>query len=143
VHFAGIDLPLPGGSPLAGERRRVILGLRPSDFEHAAGADPDWPRIRVKPDVVEQLGSETLLIFGIDAPPVTADAVKAATETYSDDDGRLFAGEERAMFTASVDGKRPVGHGELELAVDFTALHCFDPESGEALAVRRSAQPVG
>jgi multiple sugar transport system ATP-binding protein len=142
VHFAGIDLPLPGGSPLAGSERRVILGLRPSDFEHAAGADPDWPRIRVKPDVVEQLGSETLLIFGVDAPPVMADAVRAASETYSDDDGRLFAGEERAMFTASVDGKRSLGSGEVELAVDFTALHCFDPETGDALAVRRDAQPV-
>ena len=41
VHFAGIDLPLPGGSPLAGEQRRVILGLRPNDFEHGAAADPD------------------------------------------------------------------------------------------------------
>jgi multiple sugar transport system ATP-binding protein len=143
VQFAGIDLPLPGGSPLAAERRRVILGLRPSDFEHAAGADPDWPRIRVKPDVVEQLGSETLLIFAIDAPPVVADAVKAASETYSDDDGRLFAGEDRAMFTASVDVKRPIGRGDVELAVDFTALHCFDSESGDALAVRRPAQPVG
>jgi multiple sugar transport system ATP-binding protein len=141
VHFAGIDLPLPGGSPLAGEQqRRVILGLRPSDFEHAAGADADWARIRVKPDVVEQLGSETLLIFGIDAPPVMADAVRAASEAYSDDDGRLFAGEERAMFTASVDGKRPLGSGEIELAVDFTALHCFDPETGDALAIRRDAE---
>ena len=91
--------------------------------------------------MVEQLGSETHLIFGIDAPPVMADAVKAASEAYTDDDGRLFAGEERAMFTASLDGKRPIGGGELELAVDFTALHCFDPESGDALAVR-SAQPV-
>jgi hypothetical protein len=92
--------------------------------------------------VVEQLGSETLLIFGIDAPPVTAEAVRAASETYTDDEGRLFVGDERAMFTASVDGKRAVGHGEIELAVDFTALHCFDPETGDALEVRRSAQPV-
>ena len=92
--------------------------------------------------MVEQLGSETHLIFGIDAPPVMADAVQAASEAYTDDDGKLFAGEERAMFTASVDGKRPIGGGELELAVDFTALHCFDPESGDALAVRREAQPV-
>jgi multiple sugar transport system ATP-binding protein len=142
VHFAGIDLPLPGGSPLAGEQRRVILGLRPSDFEHAAGADPAWPRIRVKPDVVEQLGSETLLIFGIDAPPVMADAVRAASEAYTDDEGRLFVGDERAMFTASVDGKRALPSGEVELAVDFTALHCFDPETGDALEVRRSAQAV-
>jgi hypothetical protein len=118
------------------------MGLRPSDFEHGATADRDWPRIRVKPDVVEQLGSETLLIFGLDAPPVMADAVRAAAETYSDDDGRLFAGDERAMFTASVDGKRPLPSGEVELAVDFTSLHCFDPDTGDALAVRRDAQPV-
>jgi len=143
VHFAGIDLPLPGGSPLAGAERDVILGLRPNDFEHAAGADPDWPRIRVTPDVVEQLGSETLLIFGIDAPPVTADAVRAATEAQTDDEGKLFAGDQRAMFTASVDAKRHVPRGEIELAVDFTSLHCFDPESGDALEVRRATQPVG
>jgi multiple sugar transport system ATP-binding protein len=142
IRFAHIELPLPGGSPLAGQDRTVILGLRPSDFEHGATADRDWPRIRVKPDVVEQLGSETLLIFSIDAPPVTADAVRAATEAHSDDEGRLFAGEERAMFTASVDGKRPVPSGEVDLAVDFTYLHCFDPATGDALAVRRDAQPV-
>jgi multiple sugar transport system ATP-binding protein len=142
VHFAGIDLPLPGGSPLASADRDVILGLRPNDFEHAAAADPDWPRIRVTPDVVEQLGSETLLIFGIDAPPVTADAVRAATEAQTDDEGKLFVGEERAMFTASVDAKRPVPRGEIELAVDFTSLHCFDPESGEALTVRRPTHAV-
>src|SRR5688500_10577125 len=34
VRFADIELPLPGGSPLAGQDRTVILGLRPSDFEH-------------------------------------------------------------------------------------------------------------
>jgi multiple sugar transport system ATP-binding protein len=142
IRFAGIELPLPGGSPLAGQDRNVILGLRPSDFEHGATADRDWPRIRVKPEVVEQLGSETHLIFGIDAPPVTADAVQAATEAHTADEGKLFAEEERAMFTARIDGKRPVPSGELDLAVDFTYLHCFDPETGDALAVRREAQPV-
>jgi multiple sugar transport system ATP-binding protein len=108
VRFADIELPLPGGSPLAGQDRTVILGLRPSDFEHGQSADRDWPRIRVKPEVVEQLGSETHLIFSIDAPPVTADAVRAASEAQTDDEGKLFAGEERAMFTARIDGKRPV-----------------------------------
>jgi multiple sugar transport system ATP-binding protein len=142
VRFADIELPLPGGSPLAGQDRTVILGLRPSDFEHGQSADRDWPRIRVKPEVVEQLGSETHLIFSIDAPPVTADAVRAASEAQTEDEGKLFAGEERAMFTARIDGKRPVPDGALELAVDFTYLHCFDPETGEALAVRREAQAV-
>jgi len=47
------------------------------------------------------------------------------------------------MFTASVDAKRHVPRGEIELAVDFTSLHCFDPESGDALEVRRATHAVG
>ena len=64
-------------------------------------------------------------------------------QRHPDPVDQILAGEERAMFTASVDAKRPIGGGDVELAVDFTALHCFDSESGDALAVRRSAQPVG
>jgi multiple sugar transport system ATP-binding protein len=142
VHFAGIDLPLATGSTVSDEGRRVILGLRPTDFEHAAGADPDWPTIRVRPEVVERLGSETLLIFRIDAPPVVAEAVTAASEISRQDDRWRLAGDECAMFTASVDAKSPIGRGDVELAIDHTALHLFNPESGEALVVRRSGEPI-
>ena len=86
--------------------------------------------------MVEQLGSETLLIFGIEAPPVTADAVRAASEADSDDDGSCRR-REPAMFTASVDGKRPLPSGELLLAVDFTAMHCFS--TARAATRRRGA----
>ena len=68
-------LPLPAGSPMAGATRRVILGIRPTDFEHAAGADPALPRMRVRADVVEELGAETHLIFAVDAPRVSVEAV--------------------------------------------------------------------
>ncbi len=35
VRFAGFDLALPEGSSLVGADRSVILGIRPTDFEHA------------------------------------------------------------------------------------------------------------
>ncbi len=68
VRFGGITLALPAGSPMANASRRVILGIRPTDFEHAAGADPSRPRMRVRADVVEELGAETHIIFAVDAP---------------------------------------------------------------------------
>ncbi len=144
VRFADIELPLPGGSPLAGAARQVILGVRPTDFEHGSTADRELPRIRVRADVVEELGSESMVIFPVDAPVVTADAIRAATDAHTDDEGKLlFAGEERTRFTARIDGKKPVAVGqELELAVDYTCLHCFDPDTGDALQTRRDRQPV-
>ena len=132
VRFGSYNLALPAGSPMANVSRRVILGLRPTDFEHAVGADPAMPRMRVKADVVEELGAETHIIFAVDAPRVSAEAVRAATE---DEDGTLFADDQRAQFTARVDGRKRVSPGdELDLAVDTGQFHFFEPETGATLA---------
>jgi multiple sugar transport system ATP-binding protein len=142
VRFAGFDLPLPQGSPLAGLDRRVILGIRPTDFEHGATAESELPRVRVKPDVVEDLGTEAHLIFTIDAPRVSAEAVRAATETGDEDEGKLFADDQRAVFTACLDAKRSVASGQpVELAVDHSRFHCFDPSTGLSLGTG-AAQPA-
>src|SRR5213083_669088 len=45
VTFAGFSLPLRSGSPLAGEERKVVLGIRPTDFKHEADAPAVLPRI--------------------------------------------------------------------------------------------------
>jgi multiple sugar transport system ATP-binding protein len=133
VRFAGFELPLPPGSPLAGQQREVILGVRPTDFEHGSSGEAGWPRIRVRANVVEELGAETHVIFAVDAPRVSADAVRAAAETATDDEGRLMS-DDRAVFTARVDGKRHVAVGaEIDLAIDNRSLHFFEPESGLAL----------
>jgi len=143
VAFGGHRLALPAGSPLRGRRRRVILGIRPTDFE-AAGptTDPALPRIRAKVDVVEKLGSESHLIFAVDAPRISAEAVRAAQESEDVDDGLLLADDERSQFTARVDGRFAVQTGdEVTLAVDAGALHAFDPDSGLALGAQ-PAQPA-
>jgi multiple sugar transport system ATP-binding protein len=136
VAFGGHRLALPASSPLRGRRGRVILGIRPTDFEPAGpSTDPALPRIRAKVDVVEKLGSESHLIFAVDAPRISAEAVRAAQETT--DDGVLLADDERAQFTARVDGRFAVQAGdEVTLAVDASALHAFDPESGLALGAQ-------
>ena len=132
VSFAGLGFPLPESSPAAGARGEVILGIRPTDFAHAETADADLPRIRVRPEVVEDLGSEHHVIFTLDAPRVVAEAVRAASD--EGDEGKLFA-EDRAVFTAVVDARRPIATGEeLELAIDYRRLHFFDPATNLSLA---------
>jgi multiple sugar transport system ATP-binding protein len=133
LSFAGYSFDLPASSPAVGVQGRVVLGVRPTDFEHGATAEAELPRVRVKADVVEDLGSESHVIFTIDAPPVTAEAVRAATE-HNEDEGKLFAGD-RAIFTAVLDARRPVVSGsEVDLAIDYRRLHFFDPATGRSLS---------
>ena len=131
LHFAGHHLPLPSGAD-PGDRSRVVLGIRPSDFALAERADPSQPRISVTVEVVENLGAEMHVIFPIDAPRVDVEAARAAAEADASDD-QLLA-DERSLFTAALPARRAVGVGErVELAVDTSRLLLFDPRGGEAL----------
>jgi multiple sugar transport system ATP-binding protein len=140
VAFAGMQLPLPPGSAFAGESRQVILGIRPTDLRHAADAPEGQPRITVRPDLVEELGGVSNVLFPIDAPRVQTDATRAAIEAASDDDATLLADDRRARFCAAIDGRRRITLGEaVDLAVDHRHLHFFDPASGESLSRRPRA----
>ncbi len=109
----------------------MILGVRPTDLRHPEEAPAALPRITVRPDVIEDLGSFSNLLFPLDAPRVTTDATRAAIEAEGDDDATLLADDRRARFCASLDGRRQVTLGEeIELAVDHRHLHFFDPETG-------------
>ena len=134
VVFPGLGMPLAEGSPLRGQERSVIVGIRPTDFAHTDDAAPDLPRMRVVPSVVEELGAETYVVFTIDAPRVDTEATRAAAEAERTDEMTLLADEEGAVFTARVDPRRAPRVGEpLELAVDSERVHFFDPETGDAI----------
>jgi multiple sugar transport system ATP-binding protein len=151
VTFAGFDLTVPaevfsnkpGLDDYVG--RPLILGIRPSDFEDAGHGGKDWPVISVNADVTEQLGSEINAIFAIDAPPVehkdTADLAQDADE----DDAAIPLADNKALWTARVNARSNVRPGQaLELAVDTSRLHFFDPESGLAIGHPEAAlvEPV-
>jgi multiple sugar transport system ATP-binding protein len=88
----------------------------------------------VRASVVEDLGSESHVIFAIDTPRVVAEAVRAAKDTSEESSDRLLADDTRALFTARLDGQRSIAPGsELELAVDPRRLHFFDPATGAVL----------
>jgi multiple sugar transport system ATP-binding protein len=134
VRFAGFRIPLPETSPLRSVNRGVIMGIRPTDFVYAADAAPEFPRLTVTTEVVEDLGGVSNLLFPVDAKRVVTDATRAAVEAGSDDEGTLLADDQRARFCAAIQGRHAVAVGEeVELAVNHRHLHFFDPDSGAAL----------
>jgi multiple sugar transport system ATP-binding protein len=153
VRFAGRRLPLPAAlldSRPALHRyfgRRVILGVRPSDFEDAAWGDPSWARLPVTVSVTEELGTGIHAIFPIDAPPVehallagTADAGSPAdADAGSPADESVTRPSDRgSRWTARVSPLSAARPGQpLELAVNTGALHFFDPVTGETIGARR------
>jgi multiple sugar transport system ATP-binding protein len=110
---------------------RVVVGIRPEAFEDISFAEPDRPHIDVTIDVVEELGSDTHVGFGVSAEPVM---VEAARSDDSDDDGSLLIKRDRTRFIARVDPRTQARvHHPLRLSLDTTRLYFFDPESGESL----------
>ena len=136
ARFAEHEIALPPDAPLHGASRDVILGLRPTAFTFDdPRTEPEWPRIEVKVELVEELGDEVQIAFPVDAPRVEAEAVRAAADTGDADEGRLLLDDQRTRFTASLEGRRAVRMGErVRLAFDAHDLHFFDPASGAALA---------
>jgi multiple sugar transport system ATP-binding protein len=144
VEFAGFRLPLdPARRPL--REGRAIVGIRPEDIEDAAFAEPGRHEVEVVPEVVEDLGAEAHVIFPVDAAPVEAEDLRAAHDDEADAGARLIADDARALFTARVDARTRARPGTpIRLAVNTSAFHFFDPDTGTSLtaAEGRELQPV-
>ena len=138
VTFAGYKLPVPaevldakpGLADYFGQN--VILGIRPSDFEDASLGKAGRGTMRVTAGVTEELGSEIMVIFTIDAPHVEHASIAEATEASEDEDeatAALVGG--KSLWTARVSKESRVKHGgSLDLSVDTRYLQFFDPGSG-------------
>jgi multiple sugar transport system ATP-binding protein len=138
VTFAGYKLAVPAEVIEAKQGlddyfgKKVILGIRPSDFEDASLSDRKWGTMRVTAGVTEELGSEIHVLFTIDAPHVEHASIAQATETSEDEDEAtaVLAGG-KSLWTARVSKESRVKHGApLELAVDTRYLQFFDSGSG-------------
>jgi multiple sugar transport system ATP-binding protein len=129
VSFAGWELPLDSGRRPERDGR-VILGIRPESFEDALLADPGLPSIEAEAIVLEELGSDSHVIFAIEAPRVEAEELRAAADN---EDEALIAGD-RAVWNARVQAKTGAKVGaRIRLAVDASQLYFFDPDSGASL----------
>jgi multiple sugar transport system ATP-binding protein len=129
LHMAGLSLPLPRGTAPDGA---VIAGLRPTDL--VAEPEGDAPRLCAQLEVVERLGSESHLIFPVDAAKPGGQAAAATEEANENDEATLLADDDRARFTAVVPGRRRFTPGDVvDLGVTAAAVHLFDPDTGVAL----------
>jgi multiple sugar transport system ATP-binding protein len=148
VTFAGYKLEVPpdvmeakhGLQDFIG--KKVILGIRPSDFEDASLADGSHAgKMQITAGVTEELGTEIHVIFTIDAPPVEhADLTKAA-DREDDEDGAVSAlVGGKSLWTARVSARSRIRPGQpAGLAVDTHHLHFFDPASGLSIGHPQAA----
>ncbi|HET8892468.1 MAG TPA: sn-glycerol-3-phosphate ABC transporter ATP-binding protein UgpC [Gaiellaceae bacterium] len=129
VAFGGFRIPLTADARPNGAPSRLIIGIRPEAFEDAAFADAGLPQLDVDIEVVEDLGSDTHVIFSVDAPKIDVSEVR---EAAGDDETLLPA--DRVTFTARVDPHTSARPGRpLRLAVDPSRFHFFDPATGARL----------
>ena len=118
--------------------RKVILGIRPEDFEDASieSGAPSDRRMQVTCDLTEPLGAEVLVYFSSAATGVVSSA--AAADVGEDADVRLGgddaddAGKTRLCARVSPRTRIAIGKA-AELAVDTSRLYFFDPETREAV----------
>jgi multiple sugar transport system ATP-binding protein len=143
VAFADLRLPVPestfaekpGLDQYFG--KKIILGIRPSDFEDSTAANGSaggWTHLQVRAEVTEELGSEINVLFLIDAPPVVHQDTVAAADAGDDEEATLPLVGDKSLWTARVNSRSHVRPGQtIELVVDTHNLHFFDPVSGLAI----------
>jgi multiple sugar transport system ATP-binding protein len=119
------------------EGKPVIIGIRPEDMEDARLA-PDVPadrRMKVHVDLREALGSDVVVHFKVDVPPVvTEDTKELAADVDQEVVAELEAAPPESTFVARLNAETKAAVDQpLELAVDTRRVHFFDPASGQGI----------
>jgi multiple sugar transport system ATP-binding protein len=118
---------------------RVVVGIRPEDFEDAsvAGERGRGMRVRAMVDVLESTGSDIyahLSIEGGSGGDEVPEALREGLAAAEGDDGPP-PGVGGPEVVARVDASSDLRAGtEGELWLDSTRLHLFDPRTGERLS---------
>jgi multiple sugar transport system ATP-binding protein len=118
------------------EGTRVILGIRPEDFEDASHADAEAAagRISAVVDIREDMGSEVYVHFGVGAPPVRGKDVQAAVGHEAIEATAEQARQRGSLFVARLTRGTRVREGDrIELLAAPDRLHFFDPATGRGI----------
>ncbi len=114
--------------------REVIAGIRPEAFEDAklvGDARDRGATLRANIDLVESMGSELYVYFGIESGGVQS---KELDELAADSGAAEVPGSGTDQVVARLAAESEVKRGEeAELWLDTSKLHFFDPETGQRL----------
>ena len=113
--------------------REVIVGLRPEAFEDVA-LSPDRDRTRpvftATVEVLESLGSDVFVYFAAEGGPATTTEL----EELAADSGLRDTGADTHNIVARLGAATRAREGEpVELRVDMSKAHVFDPATGANL----------
>ena len=115
------------------ENKEIILGIRPEAFEDGYFAnEADYSEsIKVKVSLLEQLGSDSYVHFYKDIKPVQTEAIE---EILADEGEDITVLGDSTKFIARINPNSTVAEGEeIELRINPSKLHFFDPESGDVI----------
>ena len=115
------------------ENKEIVLGIRPEAFEdgHFANQSDYSESIKVKVSLLEQLGSDSYIHFYKDIKPVQTEAIE---EILADDGEDITVLGDNTKFIARINPNSTVTEGEeIELKINPSKLHFFDPESGDVI----------
>jgi multiple sugar transport system ATP-binding protein len=111
--------------------RDVILGIRPEDLEDAAvaGDAPPSRRLRGRVALREALGSEIMMHLTIEARAAVTDEIRELAEDIG---GQAPVSEHpQTAMVGRFSARSGAKAGEtVEIVVDTSGLHFFDPDSG-------------
>ena len=115
------------------ENKEIILGIRPEAFEDGYFAnEADYSEsMKVKVSLLEQLGSDSYVHFYKDIKPVQTEAIE---EILADEGEDITVLGDSTKFIARINPNSTVAEGEeIELRINPSKLHFFDPESGDVI----------
>jgi multiple sugar transport system ATP-binding protein len=145
VQVGGFSLPVPPEvlSERSALRRYegqpIVLGIRPEDMEDASllSDAPEDRRIESTVELREALGSDVVVHFKVNAPAAVTDDVKELASDVGQEvleQVHQAAREGTSNVVARLNPRTRVQTGDrIELEVDTTRLHFFDPESGAGI----------
>ena len=115
------------------EGKEVVLGIRPEAFEDSVYANKKefTEEINIDVSLLEQLGSDTYIHFFKDIKPVQTEAIE---EILADEGEDISVLGTQTKFIARINPNATIEDGQnINLAIDPTKLHYFDPETGMAI----------
>ena len=115
------------------ENKEIVMGIRPEAFEDGnyANASEFSESIKVSVSLLEQLGSDSYIHFYKDIKPVQTEAIE---EILADEGEDISVLGDNTKFIARINPNSSVVEGkEIELKIDPSKLHFFDPETGDAI----------
>ena len=118
---------------MAYEGKEIVVGIRPEAFEDSVYANEKEfsESIEIEISLLEQLGSDTYVHFYKDINPVQTEAI---AEILADEGEDISVLGSETKFIARINPNSSVEEGQkINLALDPTKLHYFDPDTGLAI----------